>query len=130
MRNIVLITCNSDLEETPRQLERFGFAVTTSVAANLYEAEVVPRADAAILDLRQLSAAARTDVSDVLEASAMLMIALVDETHLDLIAPDSGYEDFVVMPASPGEIARRLEKAIWRRHGVDTENRVNCGALE
>lgn len=130
MRNIVLITCNGDLDELSQQLERAGFAVAEAAAADLYEPEVVPQADAAILDLRRIPAATRSDVVTVLGDCAMLVVALVDETHLDLIAPHDSCEDFIVLPASPGEVGRRLERAIWRRHGIDNENRVNCGALQ
>ena len=128
MRSILFITSNDDLKEMPRRLEDLGLAATTVRADGLYE-DNIPKADAAVLDLRGLSANQRADATDALERCALLAVALVDEETVGLVSVDSGYEDFIVVPAQVREVARRLERAIWRRHGIDSENRVVCGTL-
>jgi two-component system alkaline phosphatase synthesis response regulator PhoP len=49
--------------------------------------------------------------------------------QMDRVSVDLPIDDFVMLNSPPEELARRIERALWRKHGVDSENFVRCGAL-
>src|SRR5262249_12687698 len=58
-----------------------------------------------------------------------VLIVLVPQEQLDRVTVDLPVDDFLLLPCSGPELTRRIERALWRRHGVDSENFVRCGAL-
>ena len=58
-----------------------------------------------------------------------MTIFVCGRDELDRIPFDAPADDFLVLPAAPGELRRRLERALYRRHGIDNENFVRCGGL-
>jgi DNA-binding response OmpR family regulator len=88
-----------------------------------------PSADAIVLDFRDVPAAAFTILQTAYAERDMVLVALVSEELLERVPVDAPIDDFVVLPVGAAELARRIERAFWRRHGIDSENYVRCGAL-
>ena len=59
----------------------------------------------------------------------VVLIVLVVEEQIERITVDVAIDDFIVLPTTAAELARRVERALWRRHGIDSENFVRCGVL-
>lgn len=129
MRNVFFVTRHQDLAGLAAPLERAGMSVAVVDPAGAAGDDGPPRGDAVVLDLRDLGPAARAMLLEACEETGLVCLAAVDLPSLTLLAPDTPVEDFFVLPASAEEIGRRLERAIWRRHGIDTDNRVLCGSL-
>jgi len=109
-------------------LEQAGFATPVVAPEVLAEDGMSPRADVMVLDFRDVPAAEFATIAGT-HADTAVLIALVAEDQLDRIAADAPIEDFVLLPGNPAELARRVERAFRRRHGIDSENFVRCGAL-
>ena len=91
--------------------------------------EVGPNADVVVLDLRDIPAAAFNILSANYAENGIILIVVVAPDQMDRVSVDLGVDDFVMLSAAPEELARRIERALWRKHGVDSENFVRCGAL-
>ncbi len=128
MRTVCLVSRHSDLARLLQPLERAGFATPVVVPEALADDGTVSPADVVVLDFRDVTPAAFAAIAEAHGETAVL-IALVGADQLDRIAADAPLEDFALLPGNPAELARRVERAFWRRHGIDSENFVRCGAL-
>lgn len=128
MRTIYLVTRHPEVARLGPALERSGFSVPVVSPERLADDDA-PEADAVILDLRDIPPAAFEILSHAYGERSTVVMALVGETQLDRVSPDMAIDDFMVVPVAPGEMQRRVERALWRRHGIDSENFVRCGAL-
>ena len=129
MRSVVIVTRHQDAARLGSVLERGGLSVVAVTPDRLAADELEPRADLAVLDLRDIPASALSIISSSYVEHGVIMLALCAEDGLDRITPDLAIEDFMTLPGSPAELARRIERALWRRHGIDSENFVRCGAM-
>lgn len=128
MRTVFLVSRHQDLARLGPGLERAGLAAT-SVAPERLATDEPPTVDAMVLDLRDVPQAALTILTTAYGESGPILVALVPEDHLEKITPDLAVDDFAVLPVDAPELSRRIERALWRRHGIDSENFVHCGAL-
>ena len=128
MRTIYLVTRHPEVARLGQALERSGFSAPAVSPERLADDEA-PEADAVILDLRDIPPAAFEILSQAYGERGTVVMALVGETQLDRVTPDLAVDDFMVMPVVAAELQRRVERALWRRHGIDSENFVRCGAL-
>lgn len=110
-------------------LERIGLAAPVFPPEKLRPDDGPPGADVVVLDLRDVPPAAFSLLSDAYTESGTVLLVFVTESQLSRITVDMPVDDFLVLPVSADELARRVERALWRRHGVDSENFVHCGAL-
>lgn len=86
--------------------------------------------DAVVLDLRDLPTSAFSLLhTEFGERGTVVICALMAE-QLERIGADLDIDDFVVLPVMPMELSRRVERALWRRHGAGGENQVRVGPLE
>lgn len=129
MRTVFLVTRHPDVSRLGPALERAGFSAPSISPDKLATDDVVPRADAMVLDFRDVPAAAFTVLSSGYADATIAILALVPEDQIERITTDLPIDDFLMLPASATELARRIERALWRRHGIDSENFVRCGAL-
>jgi DNA-binding response OmpR family regulator len=129
MRTVFLVTRHPDVSRLGPALERAGFSAPAIAPDKLASDDVVPRADAVVLDLRDIPPAAFTLLSSTYAEHGVALLALVPDDQLERITADLAIDDFLVLPAGAGELARRIERALWRKHGIDSENFVRCGAL-
>jgi two-component system alkaline phosphatase synthesis response regulator PhoP len=129
MRTVFLVTRHPDVARLGPELERTGLSAPALSPDKLANDEVNPNADVVVLDFRDIPPAAFSILSTTYAEHGVVLIALVPEEQFDRIAVDLPIDDFLILPASAPELARRIERALWRRHGVDSENFVHCGAL-
>ncbi len=128
MRTIYLVTRHPEVARLGPALERGGYSAPAVSPERLADDDA-PEADAVILDLRDIPPAAFDILSQAYGERGTVVIALVDEAQLDRMTADLAADDFMLMPAGVAELQRRIERALWRRHGIDSENFVRCGAL-
>lgn len=128
MRTIYLVTRHPEVARLGPALERGGFSAPAVSPERLADDDA-PEADAVVLDLRDIPPAAFDILSHAYGERGTVIIALVGEAQLDRLSVDLAVDDFMVMPVGVAELQRRVERALWRRHGIDSENFVRCGAL-
>ncbi len=129
MRTVFLVTRHPDVARLGPELERAGFSAPAITPEQLANDEASPTADVVLLDLRDIPPAAFNILSATYAEEGVILIAMVAGEQLDRVAVDLPIDDFVVLGSPPEELARRIERALWRKHGVDSENYVRCGAL-
>ncbi|MBE7519976.1 MAG: response regulator transcription factor [Thermoflexaceae bacterium] len=128
MRSLCLVTRHPDAARIARPLELAGFSVAVAIPEDLAGDSAAPPASVILLDFRDVPGSAITTLARAYGEAAVLF-ALVPDDQLERIAPDTPVDDFALLSAQPAELARRVERSFWRRHGVDSENFVRCGAL-
>jgi two-component system alkaline phosphatase synthesis response regulator PhoP len=129
MRTVLLVTRHPDVARLEPELERAGLAAPAVPPERLALDDGGPEADAVVLDLRDIPPAAFKLLSETYAESGTILIVLVTEELFERVTVDLPVDDFVVLPASAAQLARRVERALWRRNSVDSENFVRCGAL-
>ncbi len=129
MRTVFLVTRHPDVARMGPELERAGFSAPAIAPERLANDEVSPTADVVVLDLRDIPPAAFNILSATYAEEGVILIAVVPGEQMDRVTVDLPIDDFVMLGAPPEELARRIERALWRKHGVDSENYVRCGAL-
>jgi DNA-binding response OmpR family regulator len=128
MRSVLLITQQSDLRPLVPAIEAAGLAVTVTSPRD-FRFDEPPGAGALAVDLRDISVSGFRALCEHSTEQGVVLLALVPPDHLGRIGVDLEIDDFAVLPVEPSEFVRRVERALWRRHGVDGENVVTCGAL-
>ncbi len=129
MRSVFVVTRHPDIARLAPALERANFSAAAITPDRLAADEIAPARDVVILDFRDIPPAAFSILSQQYTEAGIVLMAIVPPEQLDRITPDLGIEDFVVAPSSAQELIRRIERALWRRHGIDSENFVRCGDL-
>jgi DNA-binding response OmpR family regulator len=129
VRTVYLVTRHQDVARIGPALERAGLSAPAITPDRLASEDLGPRADVIVLDFRDIPPAAFNIISESYGEQGMILVALVADDQVDRVAVDLPIDDFLVLPANPHELARRIERALWRKHGIDSENFVRCGAL-
>lgn len=129
MRSVFVVTRHPDIARLAPALERANFSAAAITPDRLAADEVAPSRDVVILDFRDIPPAAFSILSQQYADAGIVIMAIVPPEQLERITPDLPIEDFVVAPSSAQELVRRIERALWRRHGIDSENFVRCGDL-
>ncbi|MGE0601060.1 MAG: winged-helix domain-containing protein [Dehalococcoidia bacterium] len=129
MRTVFLVTRHPDVARLGPELERAGFSAPAIAPERLANDEVSPTADVVVLDLRDIPVAAFNILSANYAENGVILIVIAGPEQMDRISVDLPVDDFITLSAPPEELARRIERALWRKHGVDSENFVRCGAL-
>ena len=128
MNAVLVVSGQPDLLALTPELEGAGLSVTFLDPARLGEIER-EFTGVLLLDLRDLSAAAIDRLAAASGEHELVLLHVCGPAEVDRMPFDSPADDFIVLPAAPGELRRRVERALYRRHGVDTENFVRCGVL-
>ncbi len=129
MRTVFLVTRHPEVARLGPELERAGFSAPVIAPERLANDELNLSADVVVLDLRDIPPAAFNILSANYAENGVILIVIAAAEQLDRISVDLPIDDFVMLTAPPEELARRIERALWRKHGVDSENYVRCGAL-
>ena len=129
MRTVFLVTRHPDVARLSSALERAGFSAPVIPPERLANDEASPHADVVVLDLRDVPPAAFNILSPSYLENGVVVLVVVGEDQFDRVSADLPVDDFLVAPPNPAELLKRIERALWRRHGVDSENFVHCGAL-
>ncbi|MDE2670697.1 MAG: response regulator transcription factor [Chloroflexota bacterium] len=128
MNAVLIVSGQPDLLALTPELEEAGLSTTVLEPARLGEIER-DFAGVLLLDLRDLSNVAIDRLAAASGEHELVLVHVCGADQLDRMPFDSPADDFIVLPAAPGELRRRVERALYRRHGIDTENFVRCGAL-
>jgi DNA-binding response OmpR family regulator len=128
MRTVTLVSRHEDVLALVPALERQGFSIAASSPTEFADRAGIDRPAALLLDLRDLPLAAFELIRTTYRDTSVLIV-LVGREQLERVPPRLDVDDFVVMPADAAEVHRRLERALWRRFGVDEQDVVRCGAL-
>ncbi|HMO95171.1 MAG TPA: response regulator transcription factor [Tepidiformaceae bacterium] len=129
MRTVFLVTRHPDVARLGPELERAGFSAPAIAPERLANDDLSTNADVVVLDLRDIPPAAFNILSSSYAETGVILLAVVASEQFERISVDLPIDDFVLLSAPPEELARRIERALWRKHGVDSENFVRCGAL-
>lgn len=128
MQTVLVVGARPDLLALAPELEEAGLGVTVADAASAAALGDDP-ADVALLDLRGLSdASARALAAACGEHELIVLLACAAE-QIGRVPADASADDFLALPAAPGELRRRVERALHRRRGIDDEHFVRRGAL-
>ena len=129
MRTVFLVTRHPDIARLGPELERAGFSAPVVAPERLANEEVTQGADVVVLDLRDIPPAAFSIISANYAENGVILLARTAPEQIDRIGVDVAVDDFALIGCPPAELSRRIERALWRRHGVDSENFVRCGTL-
>ncbi|MGI8926955.1 MAG: winged helix-turn-helix domain-containing protein [Tepidiformaceae bacterium] len=129
MRTVFIVTRQADLGRLGPGLERAGLTAPVVAPERLADGNATAEADVLLLDLRDIPAAAFAIIAEANAAGGAVLLAAGGEEQLARITVDLAVDDFLILPATAAELARRVERALWRRHGIDSENFVTCGSL-
>ncbi len=129
MRSVFLVTRHPEVARLAPALERANFSVAAITPERLAADDIAPARDVVILDFRDIPPAAFSILSQQYTETGVMLMAIVAAEQLDRISADLAIEDFIFAPANAPELIRRIERALWRRHGIDSENFVRCGSL-
>lgn len=129
MRSVFLVTRHPEVARLAPALERANFSAAAITPERLAADDVAPARDVVILDFRDIPNAAFSILAQQYNEAGVVLMAIVAPEQMERISADLAIEDFVVAPGSAQELIRRIERALWRRHGIDSENFVRCGAL-
>jgi two-component system, OmpR family, alkaline phosphatase synthesis response regulator PhoP len=129
VRTVFLVTRQPDVARLSPALERTGLTAPVVSPERLAADEMTARADVMVLDFRDIPPAAFSIISESLGETGTTLIVLVGEEQMGRITPDLAIDDFIILPAAAAELTTRIERALWRKHGIDSENFVHCGAL-
>jgi two-component system alkaline phosphatase synthesis response regulator PhoP len=91
-----------------------------------------PRPDAVVVDATPTDGAAGLSdlLQDVRGTAATPTIALIREEQLPTYEPSPGIDDFLIFPATAGELAARVRQLLQRQHThLESNNKLCCGDL-
>ncbi|MGD9932828.1 MAG: winged-helix domain-containing protein [Dehalococcoidia bacterium] len=129
MRTVLLVTRHEDLARFGPALEREGFSASVSSPSDLASGDVESAAEVAVLDLRDVPGSVVGLLVATLAERGATLVAAVPPDQLQRITADLAVDDFMTLPGSSQELARRIDRILWRKHGIDSESVVRCGAL-
>lgn len=117
------------VERLARELEGEGYwtavcpaAEATTVAAN------GARPDALVVDVACTNGAADL-LRDIRDTAAAPTIVLIDQDQLSDYELPQGVDDFLVLPATAGELAARVRQLLQRHAHLEGNNNLCCGDL-
>jgi two-component system alkaline phosphatase synthesis response regulator PhoP len=117
------------MERLARELEGEGYWTSVCPAAEV--ATVI--ADGARPDALVVDASCTNGTVDVLQDTRETVtaptIALIEESHLSGYELPQGIDDFLVLPATAGELAARVRQLLRRHAHLEDNNTLCCGDL-
>jgi two-component system alkaline phosphatase synthesis response regulator PhoP len=87
-----------------------------------------PRPDAVVVDVTSTNGAAGL-LQDIRGTAATPTIALIREEQLPAYEPPPGIDDFLVFPATAGELAARIRQLLRRHAHLEGNNTLCCDDL-
>jgi len=129
MRTVFVVTRHQDLARFGPVLERTGFTAPVLTPERLTSVADSQDPAAIVIDMRDLPQQACGLLIGEFNERSVVTICAADADTIDRVSVDLPIDDFIVMPTEPADLARRIERALWRRHGIDSENFVTVGAL-
>jgi two-component system alkaline phosphatase synthesis response regulator PhoP len=118
------------VERLARELTEEGYR---TVVCSPAEATTVladgPQPDAVVVDVTSTNGAAGL-LQDIRGTAAAPTIVLIEESHLSDHDLPQGIDDFLVFPATAGELAARVRQLLQRQHAhLESNNTLCCDDL-
>ena len=128
MSAVLIVSRQPDLLACAAELDEAGLNASALDPSRLGE---IGRdfTGAILLDLRDLSATAIDRLAAASGERDPVLLYACGAEQIEGLPVDSRADDFIVLPAAAGELRHRIERALYRRHGIDRENFVRCGVL-
>lgn len=127
MRTVYLVTRHPDVARLAPALERFGYSAPAIAPERLAQEDGGTTADVVVLDLRDVPPAAFNLLSESYAEAGIVLIVLAGEEQFERVTADLAVDDFASIPANAVELAKRIERALWRRHSASIA-RISCAA--
>jgi two-component system alkaline phosphatase synthesis response regulator PhoP len=132
MKRILLVEASEDLEPLTCELQAAGYLLSLCPSSEIGDhLQRDDRPDAVLINLvhEPDDALARRLLAGRLLPDQTAAIVLLPQEHVGSFDYSLAADDFIVWPASTVELVARLQRALWRRTGVDSSNAVRCGDL-
>jgi two-component system alkaline phosphatase synthesis response regulator PhoP len=132
MKRILLVEAGEDLQLLARELQAAGYDLSTCPSSEaVAHSGSEDRPDAVLINLvhEPRDALARELLAGGLLADQTATIALLTQEQVATFDSSLAVDDFIVWPAPTAELVTRLQRALWRRTGVDSSDAVRCGDL-
>lgn len=135
MQRILFITDNQkSLGPWQQELVRAGYpvAVCGGAQAELIESFTPRPPDILILDgtgLRLTPRELRALLEKHCPSAESCILWLITEEAAAHLEPSAGCDDFIVLPASAGELRARIKLHLWKSHKIDSEDVAVAGGL-
>jgi two-component system alkaline phosphatase synthesis response regulator PhoP len=132
MRRVLLVEASEDLQPLARELQAAGYDLATCPSSEVAaHSSSEARPDAVLINLvhEPSDALARELLAGGLLPDRTATIALLTQEQVETFDSSLAVDDFIVWPAPTAELVARLERALWRRMGIDSSNAVRCGDL-
>jgi len=132
MRRILLVQASEDMQPMARELQGAGYdmsACPSNDAAAHLGADHRP--DVILINLihEPNDAMARELLASGLLPHQAATVVILTGEQVKTVDCTLAVDDFIVWPAATAELVARLDRALWRRTGVDSDNAVRCGEL-
>jgi len=120
------------VERLARELTEEGYRTVVCPPA---EATTVladgPQPDAMVVDATATNGSFGLPdlLDDIRETAAAPTIVLIEESHLSDCELPQGIDDFLVLPATAGELAARVRQLLRRHAHLEGNNKLCCGDL-
>jgi two-component system alkaline phosphatase synthesis response regulator PhoP len=117
------------VERLARELEGEGYwtAVCPPAEATTVLADG-PQPDAMVVDATATNGAAGL-LHDIRETAPVPTVLLIDEGQLSGCELPRGIDDFLILPATAGELAARIRQLLRRHAHLESNNTLCCGDL-
>jgi DNA-binding response OmpR family regulator len=117
------------MECLARELEGEGYWTAVCPPAEATTAPTDgPRPDALVVDATSTNGTADL-LHDIRGTAATPAIALIEESYLSGHELPQGIDDFLILPATAGELAARVRQLLRRHAHLDDNNTLCCGDL-
>jgi DNA-binding response OmpR family regulator len=114
------------VERLARELEAEGY--WTAICPSAEATKDGPRPDAVVVDVTSTNGTANL-LDNIRDTATTPTIALIEESHLSCCELPQGIDDFVVLPATAGELAARIRQLLRRHAYVEGDDKLCCGDL-
>lgn len=127
MARILLITNSRELGTLlSAELRRIDQMVTVADRASALDSAFECSPEMLIVDASDDNAPARIcrQIRRENELKDLPLLVLMGDGHLSDLSPKIGMDDFIIMPAHPGEVGARTRMALWRVNRAADEDLV------
>lgn len=128
MRNVLLVSRRTDVQLLAPGLESGGFSVSVLRPDEFAERADEERPSVLVVDARDFPPSAIELVVNSWRETTVTVV-LCEERALEHLPLTLELDDFAVLPVGAVELRQRIERALWRRFGVDEQDVIRCGAL-
>jgi DNA-binding response OmpR family regulator len=128
----VLVERDGELGEIPWESSSQGISYNVGTGEALDDSlngNVELKPDAVLVDIGFLSQEANREMVSHCQELGLPVVASVRVDHLAEYHPSLSLDDFIILPFRSEELVARLEQAIFRRKGLQSQDAISAGDL-